>query len=198
MKKSKKETKNEKKFDVEKMLKNVDFAVSQIEKNDFTLYFFVLDSRNVPNSTMCYIYQMAKAIQDKGYKVCMIYQLEGEYTKDEMELIEKEGGTPDENRMFIGVGDWMGEEYMEIPHLNISKDEWSVGAYDFLFIPEVFSSFMFLTFKNKIPCKRYVILHNFDYVTEFMPLGHQWADYGIYNVIATSQEQANRINDVFP
>ena len=67
MKKSNKP--KEKKMDFDKMVKNVEFAISQIENNEFTLYFFVLDSKNVPNATMCYIYQMAKALQDKGYKV---------------------------------------------------------------------------------------------------------------------------------
>lgn len=197
MKKNNKNVK-EKKLDFDKKVKNVEFAVSQIENNDFTMYFFILDSKNVPNATMCYIYQMAKALQDKGYKVCMLYQLEGEYTPEDLEIIKKEDGTPDPNRMFVGVGEWMGQEYAELPHMNIMREEWSTGPYDFLFIPEALSSLMFLTYKNKLNCQRYVILQDFSRVSEFIPLGQQWADYGVNHVIASCQEQADRINDVFP
>lgn len=198
MRKENKKTKVENKPDPEKLIKNVEYAISKLKNNEFTLYFFVLDSKNVPNETMCYIYQMAKAMKDKGYNVCMVYQMEGEYTKEEIEEIEKNGGVPDENRVFVGVDEWLGEEFAAIPHLNIARDPWNVGGYDFLFIPEVFSSIMFLTLKNKIPCKRYVILHDFNYVTEFIPLGQQWANYGVDHVVATCEEQAKRINSVFP
>ena len=38
----KKNKKNENKKDIDKLIKNVEFAVSQIEKNDFTFYFYLL------------------------------------------------------------------------------------------------------------------------------------------------------------
>ena len=190
--------KNENKKDINKLIKNVETAVSQIKDNNFTLYFFVLDSKNVPNSTMCYIYQLAKAIQDKGYNVCMLYQMENEYSEEEIELIKSQKGVLDENRMFIGVNEWLGEEYKSLKHLNIMKEPWNVGAYDFLFIPEAFPSLMYLTLKEHASCKRYVILQNYNYVSEFIPLGHQWANYGIDHVVTTCEEQARRINEVFP
>lgn len=186
------------KKDIAKLTKNVEYAINKLKTNDFTMYFFILDSKNVPNSTMCYIYMLAKAMEDKGYKVCLIYQLENEYTQEEIDAISSENGEFDENRMFVGVGEWLGEEYNSLPRLNIAKDEWNVGAYDFLFIPEAFSSVMYLTLKNQAPCKRYVILHDFSYVSEFIPLGHQWANYGIDSVITTCNEQAKIVNDVFP
>lgn len=199
MKKQNKNKKNEKPS-IETFMKNVEFAVTQIENNDFTMYFFVVDSKNVPNAMMAYIYQMAKSLHDKGYKVCMLYQMEGEYSQADIEAIEKGGGVPDENRVFVGVGDWLGKEYADLPHMNIMKEEnkWMTGAYDFLFIPEVFSSLMFLTFKERIPSKRYVILHDYNYIMEFIPTGHQWANYGIDHVITTCDEQARRINETFP
>ena len=82
--------------------------------------------------------------------------------------------------------------------MNISLEEWRVSPSDILFIPEVFSSLMFETYKHKIPCKRYVILQNYDYVTEFIPLGAEWKHYGIYDVICTSVKQRQKILNVFP
>lgn len=182
----------------ETIVQRVEETVSKLNKKDFTLYFFVIDSKNVPNGKMNYIYQMAKTLHDKEYNVCMLYQLDDEYSAGEIAEIQQKGSVPDDMKRFVGVGEWLGEEYASLPHMNIQKEEWKIGPADFLFIPEVFSSFMFSTYKNKIPCKRYVILENFDYVTEFIPVGQQWANYGIDHVIATTEAQAKLINNVFP
>lgn len=198
MKTNKKDTDTKAAEKREVVLKRLDEQIENLRKNDFVLNFFVLDSKNVPNSGMAYIYNMAYTLKEKGYKVRMVYQLDNEYSAGELAELQSKGKMPDEERKFIGVGDWMGEKYMELEHLNIQKEEWKVGPADFLFIPEAFSSLMFRTFKTHIPCKRYVILQNFDYVTEFIPIGKQWASYGIKDVVASNELQANLINDVFP
>ena len=179
-------------------LERVEKAINDIKNNDFTLYFFVVDSKNVPNGSISYIYQLAKTLNDKGYNVKMLYQLENEYTEAELYKLKKKDEPIDSNRMFVGVKEWLGNEYADLPHMNISLEEWTVSPSDILFIPEVFSSLMFETYKHKIPCKRYVILQNYDYVTEFIPLGAEWKHYGIYDVICTSDKQKQKILNVFP
>lgn len=180
------------------VIKRIESTIKNIQEKDFNLFFFVIDSKNTPNGSLSYIYQMAKTFQDKGYNVKMLYQLENEYTPAELEEIEKKELPFDENRMFIGVSSWLGDEYSTLEHMNIQKDEWKVSPSDVLFIPEVFSSLMFETFKHNIPCKRYIILQNYDYVTEFIPLGVEWLNYGIKDVITTTKLQETMIKDVFP
>lgn len=180
------------------VIKRIETAISNIENKDFNLFFFVIDSKNTPNGSLSYIYQMAKTFQDKGYNVKMLYQLENEYTTTEIEELEKKGIPFDENRIFTGVASWLGEEYATLEHMNIQTEEWKVSPSDILFIPEVFSSLMFETFKHNIPCKRYIILQNYDYVTEFIPLGVEWLNYGIKDVITTSKLQEEMIKEVFP
>lgn len=181
-----------------RIIDRVENATAALDKKDFTFFFFVVDSKNVPNGSMEYIYQMAKALHDKEYKVCMVYQNPDEYSEEELKKLKLQGSVPDENRTFVGVGDWMGEEFANLPHMNISLSEWTVGPYDFLFIPEVFSSIMFNTYQKNMPAKRYVILQKPEYVTEFIPLNMQWSNYGIDHVIANSQVNADWINDMFP
>jgi hypothetical protein len=176
----------------------IDSAVSSLKNKDFNLFFFIVDSKNVPNGSMNYTYHMAKTLKDKGYNVTMLYQLDNEYTPGELAEIEQKGSIPDDMKRFVGVDGWLGEEYASIPHINIRKEEWKVGPSDFLFIPEVFSSFMYETFKNHIPCKRYAILQNFGYVTEFIPPRHEWLTYGIDHVITNTKANAELINSVFP
>ena len=180
------------------IIERIDKAIEDLNKHNFTLYFFVADCRNVPNSSMEYIYEMAKTLQDEGYKVMMLYQLDNEYTDDELDELKRKEKYIDGNRTFVGVRDWMGDEYGNLPHLNISRGNWSVSPSDYLFIPEAFSSLMYQTYKLNAPCRRYVILQNYNYVTDFIPFGVEWKNYGITDVIATTDKLAETIKDVFP
>ena len=182
----------------EVIIQRIDDVLNKLHNKDFTIHFFVVDSNNVPNGSMAYIYHLAKTLQNEGYKVKMLYQIENEATPEEIQQCEQEGNLIPEDRVFTGVTGWMGEEYTSLEHLNISQVEWSVNPADFLFIPEVFSSLMYQTMKYNLPCKRYVLMHNYDYVTEFIPFGVQWSNYGITDVLTTSEAQATAIKEVFP
>lgn len=181
-----------------KVSRRISDAISEIEKKEFTMFFFVADSKNTPNSSMEYMYQLAKTVSDNGYKVCMLYQLDNEYTEEELDEIKIKELPEDFNRKFIGVGEWLGEEYASLPHLNISKGTWTVAPSDFLFIPEAFSSLMFQTHQHHVPCKRIVVLQNFDYVTDMIPFGVEWANYGIRDVVSSTERQLSFLKDSFP
>ena len=184
--------------DDKKALERIDEAIKKLKDNDFTFYFFVVDCKNVPNGNMQYIYQLAKTLNDKNYKVKMLYQLENEYSQSEIEELKRKDKPIDDRKLFNGVGEWLGEEYMKLPHLNISKEEWKVSPSDFLFIPEVFSSLMKQTYQYKAPCKRIVVLHNYDYITEFIPFNDEWGTYGIHDVITNTEQQGKMVENVFP
>lgn len=181
-----------------KAFERIDEAIKKLNDKDFTFYFFVVDSKNVPNGSMQYIYQLAKTLSDMEYKVKMLYQLDNEYTEHELKKLKRKEKVIDETRVFTGVGEWLGEEYMKLEHMNISREQWRVSPSDFLFIPEAFSSLMKQTYQLKAPCKRIVVLHNFDYITDFIPFGDEWGTYGIHDVITTTQQHANQIVSVFP
>lgn len=184
--------------DNNKIVKRIEDAIKSSENNDFTLFFFVIDCKNVPNSNMFYIYHMAKTLKDDGYNVKMLYQLGNEYSAKELEELERKQKFINDDRRFIGVGEWLGEEYASIPHMNIANDKWAVSPSDFLFIPEAFASLMQQTYKYKAPCRRFVILQNYDYVTDFIPLGVEWKNYGIFDAITSTDKQAELIKSVFP
>ena len=181
-----------------KVIKRIEEAIKCIDNKESNLYFFVSDCKDMPNSSMLYIYNMAYTLRELGYKVCLLYQVNNEYTKEELKKLKKENKYIDPYRQFVGVGEWLGDKYNSIPRLNISNETWQITPSDFLFIPEAFASLMKETFDKKVPCKRYVILQNFKYVTEFIPLGDQWSSYGIYDVIASNEQQVKKIKDVFP
>ena len=57
---------------------------------------------------------------------------------------------------------------------------------------------MFQTYQYKAPCRRVVLLQHFSYVTDFIPFGVEWKNYGIYDVVATTKQQEDLIKSVFP
>jgi hypothetical protein len=179
-------------------IERIEETIANLKDNKFNIYFFIIDSHNVPNSSLAYIYELAKTLQDKKYNVTMLYQLQGEYTEAELYKKKKKGKQIDPSKVFVGVGDWLGEEYAKIPHMNIAHEQWTVSPSDILFIPEAFSSLMFQTYQYKAPCRRVVLLQNFAYVTDFIPYGVEWKNYGIYDVVATTKKQEDLIKSVFP
>lgn len=156
------------------VIKRIDDAIDSLKKKDFTVYFFVIDTKGTPNGSTQYIYEMAKELIDLGYSTTMLHQ-------------EKE---------FTGVADWLGEEYSTIPHACIESENIKVSTSDFLIIPEIFSNVMNQT-KN-LPCKRIILCQNVNFISEFIPLGVSWSNYNITDAITTSSTQANDIKELFP
>jgi hypothetical protein len=97
---------------------------------------------------------------------------------------------------FVGVADWLGEEYANLPHMNIDTDNVEVSPSDFLFIPEIFANVMLQT--KKLSCKRVVIVQNYANITEFMPISQTLDSLGIIDVIVTSKFQEERLKSYFP
>ena len=179
------------------VIKRIENAISTVKNKESVLYFFVADARNVPNAKMEYIYELAYTLQEMKYNVCMLYQLDNEYTQKELKELTTKEKPIDERRQFIGVTDWLGERYGKLKHLNISEGTWSVSPSDFLFIPEAFAGLMKETYDKHVTCKRYVIVQNFRHITEFIPFGDQWASYGITDAITTTSKQADLVKSVF-
>jgi len=156
------------------MLKITNESISKLKNKEFKVLFFVLDTKGNPNGSLEYIYQTALTLKKLGYDVAMLHQ-------------EKE---------FIGVGGWLGEEYAELPHYNIEKQNVNITPSDFLFIPEIFANVMIQT--KKLPCKKVVIIQNYSNICEFMPPHLTPTSLGITDAIVTTNEQVKRIKEYFP
>lgn len=158
----------------EEMLRIVGENISNLKDKKFKVYFFVLDTKGNPSSALEYIYQTALVLKNKGYDVTMLHQ-------------EEE---------FVGVKDWLGEEYANIKHANVKKDNVEIGPSDFLFIPEIFANVMLQT--KKLPCKKVVIVQNASHICEFMPVSHTLDTLNIIDAVVTTKEQELRLLDYFP
>lgn len=159
---------------VELMKLRIREQIDKIDNKDFSLYFYVIDTKGVPSGSLSYIYDIALGLKEMGYKVGMMHSEED----------------------FVGVEEWLGKEYAELPHYNVEKGSVDVSPSDFLFIPEVYSNVMTAT--RNLPCQRVAILQSFDKLTEFIPFGATWGDLGIFKAITTSDTNAKRLNTYFP
>ena len=160
-----------------KALERVKAEIEKIDKKESNIYFFVLDTKGIASGSLEYIYKLAKIAKDDGYNVGILYQIE---KGDE----------------FVGVGDWLGEEYASLPHYNVGNDEVDVTPSDVVFIPEIFSNVMNQT--KKLPCKRVAILQNYDYLVEQMPFAAQWGDFGIMECVTNTEYNKELLKDIFP
>lgn len=156
------------------VISRINESIANLKNKNFSIYFFVIDTKGTPNGSIQYIYEMGKELIDLGYKVTMLHQ-------------EKE---------YNGVSEWLGEEYDSIPHASIECENIKVSTSDFLIIPEIFSNVMNQT--KDLPLKRIILCQNINYITEFIPLGVSWTNYNISDIITTSQTQANELKTLFP
>jgi len=158
----------------EEIQQKIDLMVSDLKGKKFTIYFFILDTKGNPSGSLSYIYETAEKLISLGYNVEFLHN----------------------DKEFVGVGRWLGEKYTQIKHNYIESDNVKIKGCDFLVIPEIFSNVMHDT--KKLPCKRIVLSQNFDYITEFIPAGVSWYDYGITDIITTTETQKKLISEIFP
>jgi hypothetical protein len=159
---------------MEEQLKKIEKAIKNLENKDFGLYFFVLDTKGNPTAGVANIYEHVKALRELGYNANIL-------TEDDT---------------YHGVGEWLGQEYMELPHISIKSQDLVISNTDFVIIPEIFAQLMDQI--KGFPCKKIVFSQNYHYVLDILNPGKRWSDYGFNDVITTSDKQANYLKNLFP
>ena len=178
------------------IVQRIETEIGKLKDKSFKVLFYVPDAKNNATGYISYIYQMALTLQQLGYNVKMLYQLDNEYTAEELKKLDLENQPIDDNRVFVGVTESLGEKYETLEHANIQNEELEVSPSDFLIIPEVYSSVMNQT--KKLSCKRIVLTQNYNYLTDFIQVGVSWANFGITDTITSCLNQAELVNSVFP
>ena len=149
--------------------------IEKIDKKDFGFYFFTLDTKGNPVASIITIYEHVKVLNDLGYNAYILHE-KNDYT---------------------GVGEWLGEEYANLPHKSIEAQSLSLSSVDYIIIPEVFANIMEQV--KGFPAKKIVLLQSYNYVLELLAVGKKWdTDFGFTDVITTSQIQSDYIQNLFP
>ena len=118
----------------------VDNILTKLDNKDFGLYFFTLDTRGNAAAGIANIYEHVKLLRELGYNANILHE------KNDYKLVGDAEG--------MGIADWLGEEYAELPHVSIETQGIKINAEDFLVVPEIFANVMDQA--KKFPCKKIV------------------------------------------
>jgi len=147
--------------------------ISKLEKKEFGLYFFTMDTKGNPTAGVANIYEHVKVLNELGYKAYVLHE-KNDYTS---------------------VVTWLGEEYSNLPHLSIESQQLKVSGSDVVIVPEIFANI--LEQIKQLPCRKMIMSQSYDYILEMLEPGKTWADYNVRDVITTSDKQKEYVESLF-
>ena len=147
-------------------------SIGNIENKSFNIRFFVMDTKGNPVAGVANIYEHVKILRELGYNASILH--------------EKNDYTP---------VNWLGQEYVDIPHISAESKDLKIGPEDFIIIPEIYANVMEQL--SKLPGVRIVLCQSYDYILEMLLPGKSWRDFGITRCITTSEKQKEYINHLF-
>lgn len=156
------------------MVEKLKTAVENIDKKDFGLYFFAMDTKGNATAGVANIYEHVKTLRELGYNAQILH----------------------EKNDYQTVGSWLGQEYAELPHVSIEAQQLQVSAADFIIVPEVFANIIEQT--SQMPAKTIVFCQSYDYIMEMLSPGKKWGDYRVDTAITTTTKQGDYIKTLFP
>ena len=154
---------------IEKGLKTIE----ELKNKKSTIYYYALDTKGNPTAGVANIYEHVKILNELGYNASILH----------------------DDEEYEGVAEWLGEEYMELPHISAKSGSINITPSDFIVIPEVFTTLMEQV--SKLPAKKIVLSQSYAYIFELLHLGKKWKDYGFNDVITTTSHQAEYLKGLF-
>ena len=147
-------------------------SIENLKSKQSRIYLFVQDTKGNPRASIRYIYDMGMALKKGGYNPIILHE------------------KPD----YAGVSEWLGEEYMTLPHNPIEGKNLEISPEDFIIIPEIFGFIMEQV--KDLPCAKIVLCQAYDHMMETLQPGFGWGNYGFYKCITTSEFQKDYISTV--
>ena len=147
-------------------------AIENLDNKSFNIRFFVMDTNGNPVAGVANIYEHVKLLRELGYNASILH--------------EKNDYTP---------VNWLGEEYVNLPHSSAESTELKISPEDFIIVPEIYANIMEQL--SKVPGTRIVLCQSYDYILEMLVPGKTWKDFGVTKCITTSDKQKEYIDHLF-
>jgi len=154
------------------LLKKVEQSVQNLEDKSVRIYFLVQDTKGNAKAGVRHIYEIALTLKNNGFNPIIIH----------------------ENDEYAGVGQWLGEEYMSLPHESIDGQNLKISPEDFIVVPEIYGHV--LEQVSNLPCGKIVICQAYDHMLETLQPGTTWSQYGFLKVISTNEKQVEYIKGI--
>lgn len=156
----------------EETIKKIEESIKNLESKKSRIYFMVQDTKGNAKAGVRHIYQMALTLKNTGFNTFIIH----------------------EKNDYKGVSNWLGEEYMEIPHESIENQDLKISPEDFIIIPEIYGHV--LEQLSNLSCGKIVLCQAYDHMLETLSPGTTWSQYGFMKCITTNKEQKTYIENV--
>lgn len=162
----------------DKLIETYKKYLELIDKKESVIYFYAYDTKDKPLTSIKYIYDCVKALNELGYNACIFHD------KD-----------------YTGVKNWLGVEYTNLPHVcfNDKSKKISIKPIDILVIPEMIAGLLKIIEKEgKLPCRKVVLCQNYEYMLEPLQPAETWESIGFDDVIVTSDILGKEVQKNFP
>jgi glycosyltransferase involved in cell wall biosynthesis len=157
----------------QEIIKKLETSIDNMKNKKSKVFLIVQDTKGNAKASISYTYRLGMSLKKLGYNPVILHE------------------KPD----YIGVGQWLGEEYMkELTHQSIEGQELKVSPEDFIIIPELFGFVMEQI--SKLPCGKIVLSQSYDYVFETLQPGQTWSQLGIHKCITTSEKQKEYLESI--
>jgi hypothetical protein len=154
-------------------LEKLEKSILNLKEKKHKIYFLVQDTKGNAKASISYIYRLAMSLLKAGYNPTILHE------------------KPD----YVGVGEWLGKEYMEsLPHKSIEGTNLEVAPEDFIVVPELYGFVM--PQLSKLPCGKIVLCQAYDYILETLQPGVSWNQVGFLKCITTSETQKEFVSNV--
>jgi hypothetical protein len=153
-------------------LQKLQTSVENLKNKTARIYFFVQDTKGNAKASVAHTYRMAMTLKNNGFNPIILH----------------------EQNDYIGVSEWLGPEFMELPHTSVEGQQLEISPEDFIIIPEIFGYVMPQI--TKLPCAKIVLCQSADWITETLSPGQSWSSLGFPKCIITSEWLKNYVSPI--
>ena len=153
-------------------IKKIEESITNLSDRKARIYFLVQDTKGNGKGSVRYIYQVALKLKENGFNPIIMH----------------------ESKDYVGVSEWLGGEYMDIPHKCIEGQNLEISPEDFIVIPEIYGHV--LEQISNFPCGKIVLCQAYDHMLETLAPGTNWAQFGFRKAITTNLEQKKYISGI--
>ena len=156
----------------QEQITKLELSIENMKNKKSRIYLIAQDTKGNAKASIAYIYRLGLALLNAGYNSIILHE------------------TPD----YTGVSEWLGEEYMTIPHKSIEGQNLEISPEDLIVIPELYG-FVMSQITN-LPCGKIVLCQSYDYMLETLQPGQTWNELGFLKCITTSNKQKEQIESI--
>lgn len=154
------------------LLKKVELSVQRLTDKSVRIYFLTQDTKGNAKASVRQTYEIALTLKNNGFNPIIIH----------------------ETKEYTGVSEWLGKEYMELPHETIEGEDLKISPEDFIVVPEIYGHV--LEQLANLPCGKIISCQAYDHMLETLQPGTTWSQYGFLKAITTSEKQTELVKGV--